>query len=194
MKKSLGTTDLVCQNIKKAGSGENIILWCNLKPGQLTIIEDPQLIRAIFPSCYSTGKTIILVWKAIELSKTGPVVFLLCLTSKEKSLLFYQLQEEFKDHPNIKLEAFHFEDKEKMKELIQQHPDHHVFIDELINSKDDQRPNRLFQIISELVKKPFFVWIAMAGWNNGYYTWEQIERDLAKTQWQIVNALKHCMR
>ena len=81
-----------------------------------------------------------------------------------------------------------------MRELILQHPDHHIFIDELINSEDDQRPNELFQTISEMVKKPFFVWIAMAGWNNSYYTWEQIKRDLAKTLWRIVNTLKHCMR
>ena len=185
---------MIREKIEKAGSALNIAMWCNLKPGQLTILEDPFLFRAIFPTVYSTGKTKILVWKAIELSKKGLVLFILCLTSKEKSLLYYQLKEEFKDHPYIKLEAFHFEDKEKMRKLIQQHPDHHIFIDEFINSRDDPRPNRLFQTISELVKKPFFVWIAMAGWNNRYYTWEQIERDLAKTLWQIVNALKHCMR
>ena len=194
---SLGVTDLIHKNIEKAFSAVNTAIWCNLKPGQFTILEKQDLFRAIFPTMYSTGKTKILVWKAIQLSKTGAVLFLLCLTSKEKSLLYYQLKEEFKEQikdKKIKLEPFHFEDKKRMRELIEQHPDHHVFIDEFINSKEDKRPFELFQTISDLVKEPFFVWIAMAGWHNGDYTWDQIERDLTKAQWQIIKSMIHCMR
>ena len=176
---------LVKENIERASKAEVISLWCNLTTMQLSLIESA-ILRAILTSAYSTGKTMMLSTKALRLAQDGfLVLFLLSFTEIEETLLLLDLKTRFKDEPNIKLIAFPNKDLQKLEEIIADHPEHHVMIDEFIfygndpghsnespaegyyqNNEFVENCRAWFQRISSLVSSCRFLWIAMAGVYN----------------------------
>ena len=164
---SFGTVDLVRQNIEKAGSAESIALWCMLSSEQLTILENPTLLRLLFLSAYSTGKTMLLRFKALHLAKAGQrVLYLFCLktsfgNSDFELLICHQLKDLFKDQPNITLKSFHYKDYRKLSGLVLNHPEHHLMIDKLFVTT--KHFLNLMEELSIAVSKDRCLWVCLAG-------------------------------
>ena len=58
----------VVKAIEQAGSVKNIKIWCFLTPDQRTILYKSHVV---FLSCWGTGKTLLMISKAIEIAESG---------------------------------------------------------------------------------------------------------------------------
>ncbi len=187
---SFGTVDLVRRNIEKAGSAVSIALWCMLSSEQLTILENPTLLRLLFLSAYSTGKTMLLRFKALHLAKAGQkVLYLFCLktsiaNSDFELLICHQLRDLFKDQPNITLKSFHYKDYKKLAELVLQHPEYNVMIDELFVSTKQFLP--LMEQLSNAVSKNRCLWVCLAGHEDSEgWSLEEAVEFLKRNMWHV---------
>ena len=98
--------------IQDAGSLENIKVWAIPTREQRCILASRKLILL---GPWGCGKTLFMIVKAIELAEDGEdVLFLLFVragfNSGMKTLLCLDLEEKFKDHPNIKVQMVPFVD------------------------------------------------------------------------------------
>ena len=99
--------------VLKSGSRENIALYCFPTPQQRGILWYPWLI---FAAPFGSGKTLFMIFKAIELANDGEEVLFLIFVQDEyektckKTLLCLDLEEKFKEHPNIKVQMVPFQD------------------------------------------------------------------------------------
>ena len=95
-------TTAVREAIEKAGSRDNIYIWCYPTPGQRAILSNTKIV---FASPFGSGKTLFMVVKAIELADKGEnVLFLIfidaeAVPSKTKPLLYYDLEESSRNTP-----------------------------------------------------------------------------------------------
>ena len=116
-----------------AGSVENIKLWCFLTCQQRMVFFKSHIL---FLSCWGTGKTLLMISKAIELADLGEKVLFLVFISgnenlSEKTLLIYDLEMKFKTHDKIHLKPVYFWNGKKngLKELAMNYK--HIMIDEM---------------------------------------------------------------
>ena len=155
----------VHEAIQKAGSTENIKVWCYHTPEQRMVFSSPKLI---FLSPWGTGKTLFMITEAIQIAERGEkVLFLLFnrskgLTTSKKSLLAMDLELKFQAYEDfIKVETVLFKDgKDNKLQEIGANFDH-VMCDELFADID-----RLTQK-SQRELKDFFsskktVWMALS--------------------------------
>lgn len=89
--------DKIEGNIKSGGDGSNIAFW-NWTPMQKSLL-DSKLLRVIFRSYWSSGKTRVMFERAITLAKDGNfVIFILFHDSNSCPLfLYYSLMNEIKE-------------------------------------------------------------------------------------------------
>ena len=90
-------------NAHGSQSVENIIVWCYPTPQQRLLFDKTKLV---FLSPWGSGKTMFMIWKAIELAKEGHRVLFLLFndrqnTFKPETLLFLELQEKFRDYQDF---------------------------------------------------------------------------------------------
>ena len=64
------------------GSAENIAFWCNWTPQQMSLLSSDCLLHVLLTSAPSTGKTTLLVAKAIELAQKKEHVLFLIYASR----------------------------------------------------------------------------------------------------------------
>ena len=99
--------------VNKSGTRENIVIYCFPTPQQRGVLAKGKLI---FAAPFGSGKTLFMVVKAIELAKDGEKVLFLVFVdgywpgSDKKTLLCLDLEEKFKNHPNIKVQMVPFVD------------------------------------------------------------------------------------
>ena len=92
--------------VKRSGTRENILIWCFPTPQQRAVLF---LHWLIFAAPFGSGKTLLMTAKAIELADAGEKVLFLVFVdgrihgSDKKTLLCLDLEEKFKNHPNIKV-------------------------------------------------------------------------------------------
>ena len=90
--------------VEKAGTKENIELWCYPTPQQRSILESPKIV---FAAPFGSGKTLLMTIRAIELAEAGEdVLFLIFVDGRanpsgKKTLLCLDLEQKFKKHPKI---------------------------------------------------------------------------------------------
>ena len=122
----LGNLPKVIQDaVLKSGSRDNIAIYCFPTPQQRGVLCHPWLI---FAAPFGSGKTLFMIVKAIELAEDGEdVLFLLFVragfNSGMKTLLCLDLEEKFKEHPNIKVQMVPFVDgrTDNLKGTVQNH-------------------------------------------------------------------------
>ena len=99
--------------VKKSGTRENIGIYCFPTPQQRGVLCHPWLI---FAAPFGSGKTLFMIVKAIELADAGEGVLFLVFVdghicgSDKKTLLCLDLEEKFKNHPQIKVQMVQFKD------------------------------------------------------------------------------------
>ena len=99
--------------VNKSGTRENIAIYCFPTPQQRGVLVKGKLI---FAAPFGSGKTLFMIVKAIELADAGEgVLFLVFVNgnihgSNKKTLLCLDLEEKFKNHPQIKVQMVQFED------------------------------------------------------------------------------------
>ena len=99
--------------VKKSGTRENIGIYCFPTPQQRGVLCHPWLI---FAAPFGSGKTLFMIVKAIELADAGEGVLFLVFVdgdirgSDKKTLLCLDLEEKFKNHPQIKVQIVQFKD------------------------------------------------------------------------------------
>ena len=101
---------LVQKSLEKSGSIDNIKLWCFPTPQQRLILNHDKLI---FSAPWGSGKTMLMIAKAIELAKLGrKVCFLIfnvgIISCDKKTLLSFEIKEKLKDYETIKVESIPF--------------------------------------------------------------------------------------
>ena len=156
--------------IEKASDFDNIIFWNQLlcwTPRQLSLLKDEGLIRLIFLSPPSCGKTVIITTKAKNLARKGQkVLILLPCFRKLHTLLFLHLKQEFEGHyenrvrenikvDNVKVDEMFSLDAKDLEAKVKKYKDHHIFIDEL--AIHDERDIALLKKIDGKCKS---LWLA----------------------------------
>ena len=107
----LGNLSKIIQDsiVEKSGTRKNIAIYCFPTPQQRGVLCHPWLI---FAAPFGSGKTLLMIVKAIELADAGEEVLFLVfasgLGSDKKTLLCLDLEEKFKNHPQIKVQMLHF--------------------------------------------------------------------------------------
>ena len=138
-------TDVLVQIIDKAENLDCILFWnqifCQIfcwTPNQLSLIKTETLKKLLLLSQPSSGKTFILKSKAKKLARNGEkVLFLLPCYENIQSLLFFQLQQEFKEfNGNITVDNVKADDSFSMHEndlmaKLGKFKDHHIIMDEV---------------------------------------------------------------
>ena len=134
------TAELV-QILDEAGNLENIEFWNQFfcwTPNQLPLIRTDTLEKLLLLSQPSSGKTFILKSKARKLALNGQkVLFLLPCYMNIQSLLFFQLQQEFKEFngniivDNVKVGRFCSMDENDLMAKLEKFKDHHIIMDEV---------------------------------------------------------------
>ena len=66
----------VMKAVEEAGSVKNIRIWCYLTPDQRMILYQSHIV---FLSCWGTGKTLLMISKAIEIANNEENVLFSCL-------------------------------------------------------------------------------------------------------------------
>lgn len=94
--------------LNESGSYENVKIWAFRTPEQRRLCNHQEKLALIGP--WGSGKTLMLISQALEMSeKEGKkVLFLLMnrqVASTSNTLLFWALQEKFKDHPNVTVKS-----------------------------------------------------------------------------------------
>ena len=159
-------------NFSKCGSGKNIAFW-NWTPTQLDLLLS-MIERVIMVSHWSTGKTRIIIEKALILARNGENVLVVLhysaniddLSDNAPILLYYLLANEIqqeKEHVQAKITLLVTNDIEKdVIGLIQ--PDTNIFIDEFVinNAKDME----LLDKITSLIDNESYLWISVARRSN----------------------------
>ena len=111
----LGNLSKYIQNsiVEKSGTRKNIAIYCFPTPQQRGVLCHPWLI---FAAPFGSGKTLFMIVKAIELADAGEGVLFLVFVdghicgSDKKTLLCLDLEEKFKNHPQIKVQMIQFKD------------------------------------------------------------------------------------
>ena len=103
-------TSLVQKSLEKSGSIDNIKLWCFPTPQQRSILNHDKLI---FSAPWGSGKTMLMIAKAIDLAKLGrKVCFLIfnvgIISCDKKTLLTFEIKEKLKEYETIKVESIPF--------------------------------------------------------------------------------------
>ena len=141
-------TDKLVQIIEEAGNLENIVIWNQifcLTPNQLSLIRTMTIERLLLLSQPSSGKTFILKAKAKKLALNGQkVLFVLPCWRNVQSLLFFQLQQEFKEFSesikvdNVKANFQLLIDENDLMAKLKKYKNHHIIMDEVaVYNKND---------------------------------------------------------
>ena len=143
---SVQLTKKIANNLKKAGSAENIDVWRCLTPNQQPLLK-VKLQKVIFISAPSTGKTTMMTSEALYIAETlgEKVVFVTPGTFgyNQKTLLAMSLENDFKDIGNIEVSCLKRTttngiDYQNLLMFIQTRESCHYFIDELhLQTMDD---------------------------------------------------------
>ena len=111
---------LVREALAKAGSAKNIKLWCFLTPSQMETLQKSHLV---FVACWGTGKTLLMLTRAIELNNLGEKVLFLVfvdgskIKKNQKTLLMLDLEEKFKDCDNVDVKGIRYLDGKEMIDI-----------------------------------------------------------------------------
>ena len=160
----------VLKAIAEAGSLKNIKIWCFLTPDQRMILYQSHII---FLSCWGTGKTLLMISKAIEIAdgKEENVLFLIFIdgervTSEQVPLLVYDLELKFKDYPRIHVKPVHFIDGQDngLVKLTKRYS--HIMVDELFDNSGNLSERSQTEIKSMVCSKTT-VWIATSNSYTG---------------------------
>ena len=152
-------------NIVKQGCEQNIRTWCFPTPAQKTVLNHS---KVLFLSTFGTGKTLLMVRKALELAEQGEKVIFLIFKKSDmytmNTLLYVVLDQEF-EKKNIALKQINFVDGSDHG-LVKLTEDYdHIFIDEFFDDfymLESSSRNDFFHAICN--KKT--VWIAFSGTYN----------------------------
>ena len=153
-------------NIRKQGCEQNIRIWCFPTPAQKTILNHS---KVLFLSTFGTGKTLLMVKKALTLAEQGGKVMFLIFKKFDwctiNTLLYMILDQEFQTMENIALRQINFVDgaNNGLEKLTEDYD--HIFIDELFD--DFYKLNRYSKndFIHAICNKKT-VWIAFSGTYN----------------------------
>ena len=110
--------DKLEEAMEKQGSKDTIQIWCFPTPQQKMVLYHNHLL---FWSAWGTGKTFLMTWKAMQLSKMNEKVLFLIFTHgrsvKKETLLFLDLQKKFQQDENhkknITIKQIYFNDEEE---------------------------------------------------------------------------------
>ena len=144
---------------KRAGSVETISFWSG---DQIDIVSEcKNLKRVLFDSAFSTGKTLIMMECIRQLVETDKVLFIIRTGTKIPILLNFKIQGIFQKHKgekNLEIKQCDFENEDEVNKIITEHPDHHIFIDELVFGRGSVTLDSIVQW-SELVKQHKHFWM-----------------------------------
>ena len=120
--------------------------------------------HVIFISCWGTGKTLLMISKAIEIANSGEnVLFLVFIAgpSDKEPLLVYDLELKFRNYARIHVKSVHFIDGEDNGLLNLTKNYSHVMVDELFDNS-----HRLSEVskseIKSMVGSKTTVWMAIS--------------------------------
>ena len=154
----------VMKAVEEAGSVKNIRIWCYLTPDQRMILYQSHIV---FLSCWGTGKTLLMISKAIEIANSEEnVLFLVFMdgchvTRLEKSLLVYDLEMKFKDYGRVHVKPVYFVNGENNSLLEMTEKYSHVMIDEMFDNfanLTEVSQNEIRNIVSNKTT----VWLAIS--------------------------------
>lgn len=154
--------------IQEAGSLENIKVWAIPTREQRCIFASRKLILL---GPWGCGKTLFMTGEAIKIANGGEKVLFLIFNvgdiATKKSLLAMDLEEKFKDYPNIKVQTVYFQDglDNKLAELGEGFK--HIMVDEMFGDIDKLSKTSQDEIFSFFSSK-VTVWVAMS--NTFYYS------------------------
>ena len=168
---SVRLTKKIVNNLKRAGSAENIDVWRCLTPNQQPLLKG-KIQKVIFISAPSTGKTTMMISEALYIAeKLGEnVAFITPGTFgyNQKTLLAMSLENDFKDVGNIevcclKRTTANGIDYQALLTLIKSKERCHFFIDELhLQTMDDIN---VMKEISQLCENKT-LWITISSKSN----------------------------
>ena len=174
----------VMNAIAEAGSLKNIKIWCFLTPNQRMILHQSHII---FLSCWGTGKTLLMVSKAIEIAKSRKnVLFLIFIhgervPSQQVPLLVHDLELKFKDYPRIHVKPVHFVDGQDngLVKLTKRYS--HIMVDELFDNVV-LLSERSQTEIKRMVSSKTTVWMAISNsyLGSGVKMSERPDEDIKK--------------
>ena len=146
---------------KEAGSVETISFWSG---DQIDIVSEcKNLKRVLFDSAFSTGKTLIMMECIQQLLENHheKVLFIIRTGKKVPILLNFKIQGIFQKHKgekNFEIIQCDFENEDEVNKILTEHPDHHIFIDELVFGRGSVTLDSIVQW-SELVKQHKHFWM-----------------------------------
>ena len=154
------------QAVEKQGSLENIKVWCFPTPEQREALTHK---KVFFIAPWGSGKTLLMVAKALELAESGQKVLFLVFHAKEPvskgtmtSLLCIQLQLKMKSHQNIKVLPIWSKELSNIGKIAQGYD--HVMLDEfpgvdwLITCCLEG-----YEVLPDFIKSKETVWMSISG-------------------------------